>query len=226
MAKPDFTQIWAATGAKTTISVSNWQQGWEYIGTGYPPRGVFNQWQYTADSRSKYLHDQINSVVTAASLTLDDVDTRLLEAIQAIAMPPGVVVPFAAISVPAGFLAANGDLVSRSTYNKLFAVIGTTYGAGDGSTTFKLPDLRGEFIRGLDSGRGIDTGRSIGTSQSDQLKSHTHNVYVEHADDFNFGAAVTGTDTSSGTREASKITATGGTETRPRNVALLYCIKY
>ena len=70
----------------------------------------------------------------------------------------GQVIFMAGANAPSGFLKCNGQLVSRTTYASLFAVIGTTYGAGDGSTTFKLPDCRGEFLRGLDDGRGVDTG--------------------------------------------------------------------
>jgi microcystin-dependent protein len=77
----------------------------------------------------------------------------------------GMVSYFARSTPPATHLVANGAVVSRATYAKLFAVIGTTYGAGNGSTTFKLPDLRGEFIRGWDGGRGIDTGRVFGALQ-------------------------------------------------------------
>lgn len=66
----------------------------------------------------------------------------------------GVIGFFAGSSAPSGYLKANGALVSRTTYATLFAAIGTTFGAGDGSTTFALPDLRGEFLRGWDDGRG------------------------------------------------------------------------
>lgn len=68
-------------------------------------------------------------------------------------------------AVPSGWLPADGRLVSRSLYASLFAAIGTTYGAGDGSTNFALPDLRGEFLRGWDDGRGVDASRGLGTPQ-------------------------------------------------------------
>ena len=64
------------------------------------------------------------------------------------AIPPGAIMPFARPSVPAGWLPCEGQEVSRRIYDNLFYAIGTTFGAGDGSTTFNLPDLRGEFIRG------------------------------------------------------------------------------
>ena len=81
---------------------------------------------------------------------------------------------FAAATAPAGWLKANGAAVSRTAYAALFARIGTTHGAGDGSTTFNLPDMRGEFVRGLDDGRGVDGGRSLGSAQSSANLSHTH----------------------------------------------------
>lgn len=67
--------------------------------------------------------------------------------------------------IPAGWLIENGAALSRTTYATLFAVIGVTYGAGDGATTFNLPDRRGEFDRGLDLGRGVDPGRVLGSAQ-------------------------------------------------------------
>ena len=74
------------------------------------------------------------------------------------------------------YLECNGAAVSRSTYAVLFAVIGTAYGTGNGSSTFNLPDLRGEFVRGFDNGRGVDNGRSIASSQSSQFGQHNHSV--------------------------------------------------
>lgn len=81
---------------------------------------------------------------------------------------------FPTTTAPPGWLKANGAAVSRTTYAALFNRIGTTHGAGDGSTTFNVPDMRGEFARGLDDGRGVDTGRVLGSAQADQNASHTH----------------------------------------------------
>ncbi|MBX9761570.1 MAG: phage tail protein [Pseudomonadaceae bacterium] len=88
--------------------------------------------------------------------------------------PPGLIAHFARSSAPAGWLKANGAAISRSAYAELYAAVGTTYGAGDGFTTFNLPDLRGEFIRGWDDGRGVDGGRALGSSQAGSLQSHSH----------------------------------------------------
>lgn len=77
----------------------------------------------------------------------------------------GQIIYHAASTAPVGFLKANGALVSRTLYQALFSVIGTTFGVGDGSTTFGLPDLRGEFLRVWDDGRGVDSARAFGTLQ-------------------------------------------------------------
>ena len=84
----------------------------------------------------------------------------------------------ASSSTPSGYLYCGGAAVSRTTYADLFALLGTTHGAGDGSTTFNLPDYRGRFLRGLDDGIGLDTGRAIGSYQTSDNKSHSHAVTV------------------------------------------------
>lgn len=81
----------------------------------------------------------------------------------------GAVMYFAMSSAPTGWLKANGAAVSRTTYAALFAKIGTTFGAGDGRTTFNLPDFRGEFIRGWDDGRNIDDSRRLGSWQKGSI---------------------------------------------------------
>lgn len=81
---------------------------------------------------------------------------------------------FAMATPPPGWFRANGAAVSRTVYAALFAKIGTTYGTGDGVSTFNLPDPRGKFIRVLDDGRGIDAGRILGSLQADETRSHNH----------------------------------------------------
>lgn len=147
--------------------------------------------------------------------------TTALSGISAI--PSGAVMTFAMSTAPSGWLKCNGAEVSRTTYAALFAAIGTTFGAGDGSTTFALPDMRGEFARGWDDGRGVDSGRALGTSQADLLKSHSHSVSSTAAEGGS-GAGSLVQDYNAGYTNRTT-SSTGGTETRPRNVALLYCIK-
>ena len=91
-------------------------------------------------------------------------------------VPTGAVFCVAVATIPTGYLECNGAAVSRTTYAALFSFIGTQYGAGNGSSTFNLPDLRGEFVRGFDNGRGVDSGRGIGSSQSGQNLSHDHDA--------------------------------------------------
>ena len=86
----------------------------------------------------------------------------------------GTIAYFAGDSAPAGWLKANGAQVSRSVYANLFAAISTRFGAGNGSTTFTLPDLRGVFLRGWDDGRGFDGGRVLGSLQNHNLAEHRH----------------------------------------------------
>lgn len=135
-------------------------------------------------------------------------------------VPSGAVIAFAMSSAPTGWLKADGTAVSRTTYAALFSAIGTTFGSGDGSTTFNLPDLRAEFVRGYDDGRGIDSGRVFGSNQDDAFESHTHS----YSTPITSGAGYPG-GTGGGFGGGYTTGATGDTETRPRNVALLYCIK-
>lgn len=102
--------------------------------------------------------------------TIDCVDLVPSSAI----LPPGMVIAYGGVSVPSGWLEANGAAVSRTTYASLFAAIGTTYGAGDGSTTFNLPDLRGRTVVGAGAGPGL-TDRVLGTGYG------TENVTLSQA---------------------------------------------
>jgi Phage Tail Collar Domain len=89
-------------------------------------------------------------------------------------VPPGAIMCFATPYAPTGWLQANGANVGRVAYAGLFAAIGGTWGVGDGSTTFTLPDLRGLFIRAWDNSRGVDPSRGFGTVQGSAFASHTH----------------------------------------------------
>lgn len=76
-----------------------------------------------------------------------------------LAVPTGAVLPFAGSSAPAGYLLCDGAAVSRTTYSALFTALGTTYGVGDGSTTFNVPDLRGRVVAGKDDMGGAAASR-------------------------------------------------------------------
>jgi hypothetical protein len=165
--------------------------------------------------------------------------------------PAGTILAFAGNSTPQGYLVCDGSAVSRTTYRLLYTIIGTTYGAGNGSSTFNLPDLRGEFIRGLDAGRGIDTSRTIGSAQSQAVGTHNHlyddiyGVYDEASPGYfdlngvepvGFQWWYPGTwgypsnddigDNGILTSRRATENNTGSAETRPRNIAMRYLIKY
>ena len=108
-------------------------------------------------------------------------------------IPTATIVPWTSASIPTGFLECNGALVSRSTYSALFAIIGTTYGAGDGSSTFKLPDLQDNVAvskspnKALASTGGANTVTSTGnvggstanhSITTAELASHNHPISV------------------------------------------------
>lgn len=153
---------------------------------------------------------------------------------------------FASSVAPTGWLKCNGAAISRTTYAALFAAIGTTFGDGNGVSTFNLPDLRGEFVRGWDDGRGVDSGRLLGSWEKGTLLGWNTgldtSVYAAQltaalvgqteigADDFSTGdypniSLASSSGTGSVGLKGSATSAYSGTA-RPRNVALLACIRY
>lgn len=91
-------------------------------------------------------------------------------------VPTGSITMFAGSSAPTGYLLCQGQAVSRTTYSALFAIIGTTYGTGDGSTTFNLPNLQGKFALGKSSSYALGStgGASTVTLTTNQIPAHTH----------------------------------------------------
>lgn len=153
-----------------------------------------------------------------------------------VANSPGTLIYHSANTAPTGYIKANGAVISRTTYADLFTAIGTTYGAGDGSSTFNVPDLRGEFMRSWDDSRGIDNGRAFGSTQVDTFKEHKHLSFVRYQSNyapFPYGHAASNgwnKEMDVNTAEGNEITPynspVGDDETRPRNIAFLACIKY
>ena len=129
------------------------------------------------------------------------------------ALPVGVPVPWPSATPPTGWLKCNGAAFSAEEYPELAKAYPTN----------KLPDLRGEFIRGWDDGRGVDSGRAILSTQSHSIQAHDHIVYFR----------VNGVTTSSGVDDVMKYgdanprptSSTGGNETRPRNIAFNYIVR-
>lgn len=179
------------------------------------------------------------------------------------AITPGAIAAFSYPTAPPGWLLADGSLVSRTTYAALWALVSSIgspvseatwathwalYSVGDGSTNFRIPDFRGVFLRGTDSGRGTsDAGRGFGSGQSDGLQEHQHVTHIQHTSagvsDYSASSLLIAQGTVAANRAASigttsiqatniiQGTITGAvvkatsTETRVLNGAINYCIK-
>jgi len=142
----------------------------------------------------------------------------------------GEIRTFAMNTCPTGWQEANGNAISRTTYAALFTNIGTTWGSGDGSTTFNVPDFRGYFLRGWSNGSSVDSGRTFASTQLDAFQNHTFNLSVA---DIVAGTQLGGSSVAfvvvSGTAGNPVANGAGaprlGFETRPVNKAVLYCVK-
>ena len=155
---------------------------------------------------------------------------------QSSSLPVGSMVAFPRASVPPGFLEIDGSVQSIAAYPDLAAYLGTTFNKGDeGAGNFRLPESRGEFLRGWDHGRGVDAGRGLGSNQLDALQGHYHSPLGAQR---SFSTIGTGPWTYPGGPGAGESVTTGGTvtdgvngvprtgpETRPRNLAVMWCIK-
>lgn len=177
-------------------------------------------------------------------------------------VPPGTIVPYAGVvgggvNPPSGWLLCDGTAVSRTTYANLFTGIGTGWGAGDGATTFNLPDLRGLFLRGVDptakndpdastrtaSNPGGNTGAAVGTFEDDEFGSHNHGVndpghqhslgtqtwginLGNQAYAFGTNGSVNNNPPTNPSGTGISIQAAGGSETRSKNAAVNYIIKF
>jgi len=143
--------------------------------------------------------------------------------------PAGTILPCAGASALPGTLLCQGQAVSRVTYAALFAVIGTTHGAGDGSTTFNLPNTQGRFLRGSGN-NNLGLGTTNGAYQDDAFQGHTHTYTVRFqlsgggsGSDWAFDAS---TQTSLPNTHPSFGNIRYTNETRPSNVGVNYCIAY
>lgn len=246
----------AFTGTPTAPTVTNLADSSTKIATT-----GFIQNRLDLFDNNYYTRSEIDIKNAAIEQNRSVADTGLQNQIEDLkknlGIPVGSVVYFAANSIPLGYLKCDGGLVSRYQYARLFQVIGYTYG-GSGDN-FRLPDLRGEFIRGFDDGRGVDAGRQFATLQDSTNKSHIHALSAagEHSHNISdpghthnvpsggqvhssiryetSGAAYWASQTTGSSKTGISITAApnhthsidpnGGVESRPRNVALMPCIK-
>jgi microcystin-dependent protein len=145
-------------------------------------------------------------------------------------IPPGTIFPYAGSSAPEGWVLCNGGEVSRTSdlYKALFAVIGTSYGIGNGSTTFNLPNTQGRFLRGSGN-NNLGLGTNIGTYQDDAMQGHVHN-YTRRLQLSGGGSGSDWAFDATG-QTTLPVTAAGygdirfTNETRPSNVGVNYIIK-
>jgi microcystin-dependent protein len=102
---------------------------------------------------------EVKNAAGASVMAIDSSGATTATFAAGVGLPVGMITPFAGATAPTGWFLCSGQAVSRTTYASLFAVISTTYGVGDGSTTFNLPDLRGRTVAGIDNMGGTDAGR-------------------------------------------------------------------
>lgn len=168
----------------------------------------------------------------AAARTALDVPSKA--EVQYNSVPVGMILPFWGSVAPVGYVPCSGQTVTSASFPELVTFLG-------GTTSAVVPDLRGEFLRGWDNGRGVDAGRTIFSFQDSQNLRHTHPVVVTSSavgDDPQFVlgskvAAPTFTQTLYNDTGAvdnfittpKDWSGSGGVESRPRNVSVLYCIK-
>ena len=173
-----------------------------------------------------------NRTPTDSSVT----EAKLASAVLEKLLPAGMIGAFATSLAPTGWLECNGASISKTTYSSLYTALkeGGTYCIyGEDSTNFKLPDYRGLFLRGWAHGQTTDpdkatrtnrgdanSGDYVGTKQADEFKAHVHTGAATPAVQLDYGQG--GNSPVNGLYTGS----TGGNETRPININVMYCIKY
>jgi microcystin-dependent protein len=194
----------------------------------------------------------VNGAAIAASFTgsgsgLTGINTNNLvqEVVRALC-PPGTIVAFGGVNIPSGWLLCDGTSYSRTVYPRLFSAIGTACGNSGGTNNFNLPDLRGMFLRGVNSGRtgiyrdpdaaqrvaavtGGNTGNNVGSVQTNQFGIHNHinDIYnLIMKNDGTFTATFTDNGNEPNIVYTASMLPAGGNETRPNNAYVNYIIKY
>lgn len=192
--RDDFNKIWASTSPLTPyrFSESQYKEGWNFIGSTPPSRQMWDFLQKNNDEKMQYLLNNFDNylplsggtltgVVNGVTPTAGDNSTKIattefVNAKASVGTPTGVVQAFAGRTTPQGWLLCDGSAVSRTDYAALYAVIGTTYGAGNGSTTFNLPNLVDKFVEG---------SATAGTVKSAGLPNITGTANVRSGKDAN-----------------------------------------
>jgi microcystin-dependent protein len=206
------------------------------------PSGVQGSWiiaNYTADSSAAvpcYVSIETtaggsNSVDAPRGSTISVYSDGTTIYLIGNSVPAGQIISWGGIAAPSGYLLCDGTAISRSTYSALYRSIGTTWGVGDGVTTFNLPNLANMFLRGAGSS-------VVGTYEADIFGSHTHTDsghihYSQPGTDFMsntpgvgvYASGSFGTTTNTVATSYANLQNSGGSETRPKNYRVLYCVK-
>lgn len=175
----DFNKIWASTSPLTpySFSDSNYKEGWNFVGATPPARQMWDGIQKLTDEKIQYIYNNM--------------------------IPVGIVQAFAGSTTPQGWLLCDGSAISRTDYADLYAVIGDTYGAGDGSTTFNLPNLVDKFVEG---------SATSGTKKTAGLPNITGSFAVRMNSSGYFASIAGASGTFSGSGEAGHNATSSGTQ--------------
>lgn len=225
--------------------INRWERFKRYFNapTKQQPHGAFrNNSSFDADDGSildaSWINDWsafFSSIIVSANIIPDgyvdevgksQIYDALLQVIKRTSQAePGTVQTFAQKTPPDGWLLADGRELKQTQYKDLFGAIGRQYGGTD--STFRIPDLRGVFVRGLDNGRGI-TNNALGSLQNDSIAAHTHGIMSATEGDEESDFAWPMVTHAYGSIETVRTMAQlrPGDETRPVNTALVYAIKY
>jgi len=220
---------------------------WNNVGGCYEWNADIATIGYPLNARIWYNGDLIRSTIpnnttepSSSTVSVQGTDWVYVAPSVAYQLPVGSLIQIPVGIAPIGYILANGSTVSRTTYANLFAVYGTTFGAGDGSTTFALPDFRGKFIRGQGG-----NSATYGVTQNAMITDHNHITIPMPSDNFSSGgqrypfgqSGITGSDretfdaftydenlplTSSVQNPETEL----GNELRPINLAVDFYIKY
>jgi microcystin-dependent protein len=212
-----------------------------------PPTGMVSDYTVTLPTlpaaQSFLGIDVSGNISSVANVSQGITLSMLVAAVANSLVPVSTILPFGGDSAPAGYLICQGSAVSRITYADLFAIVGTRFGQGDGSTTFNLPDLRGQFLRGVTGGSSKDPdaasrtsmsaggaiGNNVGSIQGHAFQTHNHDVtapVVQSSSGSSFPVPGGG-----GGQFSSNAQATGAnsqatsSETRPTNAYVNFIIK-
>lgn len=235
--KPNITLLWADEGSYEAPDDAKILQGWV---AEIPPFESQNWWQHRADEALRHIFQagiavwDASTLYTANRSIVQSSEGTLWRAVidntgqnpistsgvwahviqESRYVPPGAIMDFAMITPPEGWLICDGAPVSRTAYATLFAAVGTTWGGGDGSTTFNKPDLRGVFRRGVDLSRGLDPSRTLASQQASANLQHSHSGTTA-VDGVHLHG---GTTSAAGNHNHSGITAANGVHDHPATI--------